>query len=114
MKNNIEIVRARNNSIIETFLLNGGEVIDAATRRPVKLTHVARFGHEGEYETVVGLIDGKALNLCKIEFVNNKLVLTREAVGNKLNAENLPMPIRVELYKDWEDNKVWDLVPVIH
>lgn len=114
MENKIDTLRLRNNSIIETLLAEKGLVIDAATRRPVRLTHVALFGHEGEWETVVGLIDGVALNLCAIEFMNNKLILSKNAVGNKLNGEHLPMSDRVETYRDWEKHTLWDVLNVTH
>lgn len=114
MENVIDTLRLRNNSIIETVIAEKGLVIDAATRRPVRLTHVALFGHEGEWETVVGLIDGVALNLCNVEFNNNRLVLSKNAVGNKLNGEHLPMVDRAETYRDWEKHKVWDVINVVH
>ncbi|MNZ74346.1 hypothetical protein D3C78_927930 [compost metagenome] len=114
MENKIDTLRLRNTSSIETILAEKGLVIDAATRRPIRLTHVALFGHEGEWETVVGLIDGVATNLCAIEFMNNQLVLSRNAVGNKLNGENMPMADRVETYRDWEHHKVWDVLNVAH
>ena len=114
MENTIDTLRLRNNSIIETVIAEKGLVIDAATRRPVRLTHVALFGHEGDWETVVGLIDGVALNLCNVEFSNNRLVLSKNAVGNKLNGEHLPMADRAETYRDWERHQLWDVTNVVH
>lgn len=108
----IEIRRARNESIINTVIQSGGIVFDDRRKTKVRLTHVATFGVEGEYEAVVGLVDGEAVTLCTLEFQNNELHWSRNAVGNKINGEALPMEQRVRTYRDWDDNSLWDVTRI--
>jgi hypothetical protein len=110
--NNIEIRRARNESIINTLKASGGIVYDERRKTTVRLTHAALFGNEGEYEAVVGLVDGEAVTMCTLDFQNNELHWARGAVGNKLNAENLPMEERVRTYRDWDDNTLWGVTRI--
>lgn len=112
MKNEIEIRRARNESIINTLKASGGIVYDDRRKTSVRLTHAAIFGNEGEYEAVVGLVDGEAVTMCTLEFQNNELHWAKGAIGNKLNAENLPMEERVRTYRDWDDNTLWGVTRI--
>jgi len=112
MNNAIETRRVRNDSIISTLMAKGGIVIDEKQNKTVRLTHLATFGVEGEYEAVIGLIDGVAVNVCGVDFRDNRLVLLREALGNRINGENLPMEERVRTYRDWEDNSIWGVTRI--
>lgn len=106
--------RAENEKIIAATIEAKGEICDLhGNGRIAQLTHVAKFGKEGERETVVAFMGNTVFCLNQLTLSQDgKAQLSSYSVGGNLDTRTMSARAAAARYSDMSGNVLWDIVRV--